>query len=122
MVIQGMLEKLGMHCDLADNGEQALDRYIQNPSNYDLVLMDCEMPVMDGYSTCRKLRRFEQQQQLPPIPVLALSAHATREHQQHTRQAGMNEHITKPIQLATLKSQLLQYLAPPPQQPPAVNQ
>ena len=111
MVIRGMLSKLGVNFEVADNGEQALASFTQHPHQFDLILMDCEMPVMDGYSTSRKIRQFELKQNLPRIPILALTAHALREHQERAAQSGMDGHIPKPVELLTIKEKLLQFLA-----------
>jgi len=110
-VIRSMLHRLGLNCEIVDNGEQALDMYELNPAYFDLILMDCEMPVMDGYSTSRKIRLFEQRSSLPATPILALTAHAMREHQARAEASGMDGHITKPVDLATLKAKLLEYLS-----------
>jgi signal transduction histidine kinase/DNA-binding response OmpR family regulator len=73
MVISGMLKKLGMQAELVGNGEEAVNQYRQN-RHYDLILMDCEMPVMDGYEATRRIRQFEMQTQLASTPIVALSA------------------------------------------------
>ena len=113
MVITGMLKKLGVNCELVANGEQALQAFTREPHRFDLIFMDCEMPVMDGYHSCRQIREFEDQHHLPRTPILALTAHAMREHQQRALAAGMDGHLSKPVDLATIKEKLLQYLVFP---------
>lgn len=110
MVITGMLKKLGVKYELASNGEQAFYAYTQRPDYFDLIFMDCEMPVMDGYSTSLKIRAYEKKKNLHPTPILALTAHAMSEHQQQAVLAGMNGHLSKPVDLSTIKETLLEYL------------
>ena len=71
MVIMGMLKKLGIAADVTNNGLEAYKKYIASPLNYDLILMDCEMPVLDGYLSTAKMRDFEREQQLRPVHVIA---------------------------------------------------
>ena len=98
LVISSMLKKLGVDIAMVDNGEKAVEFYRSHHKEIDLVLMDCEMPVMDGYTACRAIRQFEHQQELTGKPIFALSAHAMSEHQTKSLQAGMSAHITKPIE------------------------
>lgn len=111
MVIAGMLKKLGIQFYLAENGQSALEHYFEQPDRYDLILMDCEMPVQDGYETAQKIRAFEQKQQLAGIPIIALTAHVLQEHRDRSTRSGMNDHIHKPIEFQTLKQKLMRYLA-----------
>ncbi|AUM13839.1 hybrid sensor histidine kinase/response regulator [Ketobacter alkanivorans] len=110
LVIVGMLKKLGLKCEVADNGEQALTLFTQRANHFDLVFMDCEMPVMDGYSTCRKIREHEAKLNLPPTPVIALTAHAMPEHKTRALEAGMDAHIPKPVELLTVQETLIEFL------------
>lgn len=104
-VIGGLLSKLGVSIEVAANGQIALDMLQKN--QYDLVLMDCEMPVMDGFTAAQKHREYELTQGLKPIPIIALSAHVFEEHQMRAKQSGMNGHLAKPIELAKLKAMLI---------------
>ena len=112
MVIAGMLKKLGIHCTLANNGVQALQYLRENPAAFDLVLMDCEMPELDGYNTAIQYRIYEQQTQRPHLPILALTAHVLQEHQTRALQAGMDGHLAKPLEFDVLKEKLLHLLLP----------
>ena len=103
-VIRGMLNKLGLKPDTASNGEEALQALKQN--RYDLVLMDCEMPVLDGFSATAQLREWEAQQQRPRTPVVALTAHILSEHKEHAREVGMDGHMAKPVELSQLREVL----------------
>ena len=110
-VIQGMLGKLGLQSEAVTNGEDALTRLREKP--FDLVLMDCEMPQMDGYTAAQKIREWEQLQQRQPVPIIALTAHILPEHQQRATRAGMNGHMAKPVDLNQLKEQLGYWLGAP---------
>ncbi|MDY0205519.1 MAG: response regulator [Pseudomonas sp.] len=101
-VIAGLLSKLGIKIDVAANGQIALEMLQKN--RYDLVLMDCEMPVMDGFTAAQKQRAYETAHGLLPVPIIALSAHVLEEHHLRAKQAGMNGHLAKPIELAKLQA------------------
>lgn len=107
-VIRGMLRKLNLEPDTVSNGEEAL--HALREQRYDLVLMDCEMPVMDGFTATRKLREWEAREQRPRTPVVALTAHILGEHKERARLAGMDGHIAKPVELSQLRD-LLQHWA-----------
>ena len=112
MVIAGMLKKLEVSYTLAGNGREALELLAAPDARYDLVLMDCEMPEIDGYCAAREFRDTALRQGKPRIPVIALTAHVLQEHQQQALQAGMDDHIGKPLEFDTLKQKLLQWLDP----------
>lgn len=100
-VIRGMLGKLNLQPDTASNGEEALKAIKLN--HYDLVLMDCEMPVLDGFSATEQLRAWEAANQRPRTPVVALTAHILSEHKERARQVGMDGHMAKPVELSQLR-------------------
>ncbi|ARN74764.1 hybrid sensor histidine kinase/response regulator [Oceanicoccus sagamiensis] len=97
LVIQSLLSSLGQAITLVDDGEQALKEYTDKPNHYDLILMDCEMPVLDGYKATKAIRQWEQENAIEATYISALTAHALSEHEQKCLQAGMNEVIIKPI-------------------------
>lgn len=101
-VISALLNKLGVTLDVATNGQIALEM-LQN-NHYDLVLMDCEMPVMDGYTAARKQRDYEAAHALAHVPIIALSAHVLEEHHLRAKESGMDGHLAKPIELAKLQA------------------
>jgi CheY-like chemotaxis protein len=105
-VIRGMLGKLNLQPDTASNGEEALNA--MKARRYDLVLMDCEMPVMDGFSATEQLRAWEIAERRPRTPVVALTAHILSEHKERARQAGMDGHMAKPVELSQLRD-LIEY-------------
>ncbi|WP_426142933.1 response regulator [Pseudomonas sp. DWP3-1-2] len=100
-VIRGMLGKLNLHPDTASNGEEALRA--MKAQRYDLVLMDCEMPILDGFSATEQLRAWEVGNQRVRTPVVALTAHILTEHKDRARQAGMDGHMAKPVELSQLR-------------------
>jgi PAS domain S-box-containing protein len=91
--------------EVAGNGKEAVEALQSN--NFDLVLMDVEMPVMDGLEATRIIRHREKDQEKKPTPILALSAHALDEHRQKSLNAGCDEHLTKPIRAKTLREAIL---------------
>jgi signal transduction histidine kinase/chemotaxis response regulator CheB len=101
------LEKLGYRVDVVNNGQEAIEAW--EKGHYDLILMDCEMPVMDGYEATRQIRRREQG--ALHIPIVALTAHAIQGAELECRAAGMDEYITKPIDRDRLDSCLERLLA-----------
>jgi len=92
-VAMGMLENLGFSCVLADNGQLALD--LLNEYDFDLILMDCQMPVLDGFATTQKIRLCESESR---IPILALTANAMQGDAEKCLAAGMDGFLTKPIE------------------------
>ena len=113
-VIQGMLGKLDLVPDLVSNGRDAL-RAMQN-RHYDLVLMDCEMPVLDGFTATEQLRAWEAARQRPRTPVVALTAHILGEHRQRALEAGMDGHMAKPVELSQLRELVEHWIAHKEQQ------
>ncbi len=92
MVAQEILQAAGYTLDIAENGQQALDMLEKN--EYALVLMDIQMPIMDGYTATQKIR---EQEKYANLPIIAMSAHAMKGDKELSLSHGMNEHITKPI-------------------------
>jgi signal transduction histidine kinase/CheY-like chemotaxis protein len=104
LVLDGMLAKLNIHCEFANNGQQAFEAYCKHHSSYDLILMDCEMPEVNGIVATEMIREYEQQQGLSAMPIVALTAQTSEQAVQQSLQAGMNNHLSKPVQLAVLAS------------------
>lgn len=103
-VASAILGKLGYSVNYVNNGEKALEEL--HKKHYDIVLMDCQMPVMDGYETTRRLRK---QKQFDKLPIIALTASATIEEQKKCKQVGMNDFIAKPIDIKSVKHTLLKW-------------
>ncbi|WP_260598564.1 PAS domain S-box protein [Sphingomonas endolithica] len=101
-----MLSGYGCDVELAEDGMEALDAVAEQV--FDLILMDCQMPVMDGFTATRALRR--QTGYAATMPIVALTASAQPEHLARCREAGMDEHLTKPLDPGKLEEVLLRYL------------
>ena len=102
MVVRGTLEKLGMSVDLVANGAEALEALEDTGSaGYDLVFMDIQMPVMDGYEAVAALRR---EARFDSLPVISMTAHAFREERDKCLAAGMQDHVTKPFRIDDLRA------------------
>lgn len=110
MVIRGMLAKLGVPCEVVNNGREAVNRVLGNPEHFHLILMDCEMPEMDGFQATQAIREMESVQHRRPMTILALTAHALQEHVDHCMEAGMDGHLAKPINLDSLREALQRYM------------
>ncbi|CBL46193.1 sensor histidine kinase/response regulator [gamma proteobacterium HdN1] len=113
-VINGMMQRLGVKSKLVINGVQAVEE--ARRGKYDLILMDCDMPEMDGFEAARRIREWEAQSQRTAIPIIALTAHIMDEHKERSLASGMNAHLSKPIELNELRNALL-YWAKPSIQP-----
>ena len=94
--------------DVAENGIDALAKF--NAGNYELILMDVQMPIMDGHTATRFIREWEEDNRQPQIPILALTAHALQSEVEKSMQAGCTAHLTKPILRQGLLSALAQYV------------
>jgi CheY-like chemotaxis protein len=93
LVVQAMLEQLGMTVTLANDGMQAVAAVQAQP--VDLVLMDCQMPLMDGYEATRRIRASAHAR--AGLPIVALTAHALAEDRQRCEAAGMDDYLAKPV-------------------------
>lgn len=108
-IIEGMLCKLGAHVYLTENGLAAYEKYTQDPTCFSLILMDCEMPVLDGFEATKKIREWESLNQRAPATIIALTAHALEETEQLCKNAGMNAVLTKPVRMEDLANTLQQH-------------
>jgi PAS domain S-box-containing protein len=111
LLIQAYLKRTPYRLDIAENGEIACAKF--KGGRYDLVLMDMQMPVMDGYDATRAIRQWEQEQGRPPTPIIALTAHALKGDEQKSLDAGCTAHLTKPIKKPTLLAAILEYTRSP---------
>jgi two-component system sensor histidine kinase/response regulator len=107
LIIQAYFKRVSDHIDIAENGAIAVEKF--KSRNYDLVLMDVQMPVMDGYTATHEIRNWEQEQGRQATPIIALTAHAMKEDMQRSREAGCTDHLTKPIKRATLMEAVQKY-------------
>ncbi|WP_068828484.1 hybrid sensor histidine kinase/response regulator [Pseudomonas sp. BMS12] len=109
-VVQGMLKSRGYQVRLVGDGQSVVDEYRRNPNAIQLILMDCEMPELDGLEATRQIRRLEYNRQLAAVPIIALTAHILDEHRQRSLQAGMNDFLGKPLDSQQLFALLDHYL------------
>ncbi len=108
MIACEMLRSLGVDVIEARDGSQALEQLARQV--IDLVLMDCHMPVMDGYAATREIRQREARLVLPRLPVIAVTAHAFSEDAERALAAGMDAHLAKPYTRAQLRELLKTWL------------
>jgi len=126
MVASAMLKRLGVQADLVDNGLAAVAAL--ESASYDLVLMDCRMPVMDGYEACRTIRAREEagcrggalhagaspvgnpQVRHPHVPIIAMTASAVQGDREHCLAVGMDDYLAKPVRLTDLSAVLQRWL------------
>ena len=111
-VAQRMVEKLGYQADVVENGRLAIDAL--EDGSYGLVLMDCQMPVMDGYEATAEIRRRESDARRENrLPIVALTAHVLDNNRQQCLDVGMDDFVTKPVSGTRLKEVLDRFLNPP---------
>jgi CheY-like chemotaxis protein len=109
-VALGLLRQFGLQADAVANGEEALAALRQRP--YDLVLMDVQMPVLDGLEATRCIRDPSSGVLDPQVPIIALTAHAMAGDRDRCLQAGMNDYLSKPLAAKAVKAALTRWLAP----------
>ena len=108
-IAAALLEKTGITIDTAENGLLAYEAFAKNPDIYNLILMDVQMPVMDGYDSTTKIRALDTEK-ARNIPIIAMTANVFREDIEKCLECGMNDHLGKPIIYDRLISKLSEYL------------
>jgi len=108
-VALGMLDQIGFTAEVADNGREGLDRLAAK--RFDMVLMDCQMPVLDGYAATRELREAEAREGRAHLPVIALTANAMTGDAEKCLAAGMDDYLSKPFEASALEEKILTRLA-----------
>ena len=109
-LIISLLEKRGCSYRLAANGAEAVKEFEQG--QFSLILMDCQMPILDGYQACLEIREIESRRgHASRIPIVALTAHALPGDKEKCLDAGMDEHLAKPFRAAELDSLLKRFLS-----------
>ncbi|WP_421910749.1 ATP-binding protein [Marinobacter sp.] len=109
-VATALLKRLGFETDTAANGEEALQLVQTNHSGYDVILMDCQMPVMDGYETTRCIREWEKSNGQGGTPIIALTADVLPGTESSCREAGMNDYLAKPVRKEKLRVVLSRWI------------
>ena len=113
-ILEMLLESKGAHCKIYPNGQEIVDAFASvKPGEYDMILMDVQMPVMDGLEATRRIRNGEN-----PlgriIPILAMTANAFLEDMQKSKEAGMDEHLSKPVDISALEQTVKRFRVTPP--------
>jgi two-component system sensor histidine kinase/response regulator len=106
-LIKSFLNKTPYTLDTAEDGKIALKKF--KAHKYDLVIMDIDMPVMDGYTATTEIRKWEAQNRKDETPIVVLSAHALTEHRQKSLEVGCNAHLAKPIKKEDLLAAIRQH-------------
>lgn len=113
LIISSLLKAMNIDVETSPNGLQCVEFFCNVNRKFDLILMDCEMPVLDGYQTTRRIREWEADNNQKRIPICALTAHAMDEHVEKCLAAGMDYHLAKPIRQPVLEKMLLNILNEP---------
>jgi len=109
-IVISLLEPAEIEIDCAVNGAEAVNMYKASPEKYDLILMDMQMPEIDGLEATRLIRKFESANVHKPIPIIAMTANVFKEDVQKCVEAGMNDHIGKPLDFDEVMKKLNHYL------------
>jgi len=109
LVAKRLIQISNFDCMTAENGGIALDM-LQQKHDFDLVLMDCQMPVMDGYKATRAWRRIEAERALPRLPIIAMTANAMAEDRQRCLEAGMDDYLSKPVDHKLLEQIMVKWM------------
>jgi CheY-like chemotaxis protein len=114
-IVLTLLEPTGLNIDCAENGAIALNMYCEAPEKYGMIFMDVQMPEMDGYEATRQIRAFEAEprqskEPLKAVPIIAMTANVFREDIEKCLEAGMNDHLGKPLDLDEVLAKLRKYL------------
>jgi len=115
IVATKMLEKIGLSFEVEKNGEEAVNR-MKIKHSFDLILMDCQMPVMDGYEATQTLREIEKNKNTQRIPIIAMTANAMEGDKEKCIEAGMDDYVSKPVNQQALKETLAKWLNKEPSQ------
>ena len=102
-ILTELLKIKGAECTVCENGERILETFERSaPGDYDMILMDVQMPVMNGYEATKAIRRSSHEL-AKTIPIIAMTANAFSEDIQHSLAAGMNAHVSKPVEMKVLE-------------------
>ena len=113
-ILEMLLETKGASCTICSNGQEIVDTFASvRPGEYDMILMDVQMPVMDGLEATRRIRNGENPLGRT-IPILAMTANAFLEDMQKSKEAGMDEHLSKPVDIAALEQTVKRFRVTPP--------
>ncbi|MFI5353106.1 MAG: response regulator [Candidatus Binatales bacterium] len=111
LLIAAYLKNTPHRLETAENGELAVNKFVAG--RYDLILMDMQMPVMDGYSATREIRKWQSERAMAPVPIIALTASALKEDVERSLEAGCDQHVAKPVRKATLLAAIRDIMTKP---------
>ena len=106
-----MITMLGYEVDIANNGEEAVQMFTDK--DYDLVFMDCQMPVIDGYGATEEIRRMEMANNKKATPIVALTAGFKKDDRERCENVGMNHYLTKPFSVSDIQQVISRFLGTP---------
>ncbi len=109
-LIVNILKGFGLTIDVADNGQEAVNM-LKNKNDYDLIFMDIQMPIMDGIEATKIIKRYEAENNLTPVPIIALTANALKGDRERLLKEGLDEYISKPIEMSELLYILHKFLS-----------
>jgi len=109
-VTEALLRKFGFQTECVTNGTDAVRRIKNDHEGYDVILMDCQMPMMDGYDATRMIRDWEQGNGQSGVPIIALTADVSEDTEKACKEAGMNDYLTKPVRRDTLREVLSRWI------------
>lgn len=110
-----MLQILNFSVVIAQNGEEAVKQYLEN--DFDLIFMDCQMPLMDGFEATTKIRELESREEKNHTPIIALTAGSGKEDRLRCIRSGMDDYLTKPFSISELQKTIFQYISKRPNRP-----
>lgn len=111
-VAMSLLEDLNLTCDVVENGAEAVKQLSKatDDAGYHLILMDCQMPIMDGYEATRSIRRGDAGSTYQDIPIIAMTANAMKGDKEKCLMAGMNDYLSKPIDPIQMETTINKWL------------
>jgi signal transduction histidine kinase len=109
-IVLTLLEPTGIKIDCAENGKDAVEKFTFSPNKYNLILMDLQMPEMDGYEATMEIRKIEQKITRKPVPIIAMTANVFKEDIEKCLSAGMDDHVGKPLDIKELTKKLRKHL------------
>ena len=107
IAMEALLEAEDRNLVMAGSGNEALALALKH--DFALVLLDVQMPEMDGFEATQRIREYERRQGLVAVPIVALTAHILREHRERSLASGMNAHIPKPVEMSVLREALVRF-------------
>ena len=108
-IVMALLEDTKITIDVAENGIEAVEKFVRSGNRYDLIFMDIHMPIMDGYEATQKIRASDHAS-ARQIPIIAMTANAFKEDVERCKACGMNDHVSKPIELGTMLDKMKLWL------------